>query len=455
MCPINSINLKPCFPVSSIWCLTSSLVQARRERQPLLHGVTELRIATEPMLLMISDQVRKPATMPATREQAVDSEILERTPVPEFCPERAPVAEFSPERPRKGFCFQDQPKENLAQRGLLVPRPAQRKLLFPSPAQREILFPSSTQRGLLFPRPAQREFSPERAPGSPSSPEKAPVSKSSPKRDSVSKFNPERASVPKGSPESPEAHKCQPSNPLLPPPLLSSGSPSAHPQPTIYVVSSPRVCQSPLVLWLEDPLSPPQSLGLFLGPSTQAPSSPPWPGSPLAPPSSLIHLALPWSVIDHPAPPDSPRLRQAPPSLQLHLGLSVHASATVAGTFCSTLALRILFVILAHRLCRHWSAPWSRQPFLLHGSSFCRLHRGSPLWLWPESHLAPLTPSPSCRLFHCLVQFLSPVFSCVQRPVSNVYPCATCVPACSVFLCLDYSLFVFLSLRLLACCTKV
>ncbi|KAK2909366.1 hypothetical protein Q8A67_005203 [Cirrhinus molitorella] len=38
----------------------------------------------------------------------------------------------------------------------------------------------------------------------------------------------EWASVPKGSPESLEAHKCPPSCSLLPPPLLLSGSPSAH-----------------------------------------------------------------------------------------------------------------------------------------------------------------------------------------------------------------------------------
>ncbi|KAL0156913.1 hypothetical protein M9458_048159, partial [Cirrhinus mrigala] len=51
-----------------------------------------------------------------------------------------------------------------------------------------------------------------------------------------------------------------PSLPLLPPlhqsstsPPLFPGSPSAHPQPTICVVGSPWVCQSPLASWLEDP----------------------------------------------------------------------------------------------------------------------------------------------------------------------------------------------------------
>ncbi|KAL0168686.1 hypothetical protein M9458_036908, partial [Cirrhinus mrigala] len=43
-------------------------------------------------------------------------------------------------------------------------------------------------------------------------------------------------------------HQSSPSSPLSP------GSPSAYPQPTICV-GSPRVCQSPSVSWLEDPLS--------------------------------------------------------------------------------------------------------------------------------------------------------------------------------------------------------
>ncbi|KAL0195833.1 hypothetical protein M9458_009405, partial [Cirrhinus mrigala] len=56
-----------------------------------------------------------------------------------------------------------------------------------------------------------------------------------------------------------------PTPPLLPspvfrasaPPPLSPDSPSAHPQPTICAVASPRVCQFPSVSWLKDPSSPP------------------------------------------------------------------------------------------------------------------------------------------------------------------------------------------------------
>ncbi|KAL0168855.1 hypothetical protein M9458_037077, partial [Cirrhinus mrigala] len=63
---------------------------------------------------------------------------------------------------------------------------------------------------------------------------------------------PRRAPVSMPSPESPEAQMLH--CPLLPPPQLSSGSPYAHPQLTICVVGSPRVCQSSSASWLEDPL---------------------------------------------------------------------------------------------------------------------------------------------------------------------------------------------------------
>ncbi len=47
--------------------------------KPSKHGATELRIATELEWFMTSDQVRELATMPATRETAVDSESAERS----------------------------------------------------------------------------------------------------------------------------------------------------------------------------------------------------------------------------------------------------------------------------------------------------------------------------------------------------------------------------------------
>ncbi len=51
-----------------------------------------------------------------------------------------------------------------------------------------------------------------------------------------------------------------------------------------------------------------------------------------------------------------------------------------------------LYYGLHHHLLRHrWSAPWSRQPFLHHGSSL-RLHRGLPLWLLQVLHVLSLDP---------------------------------------------------------------
>ncbi|KAL0162624.1 hypothetical protein M9458_042020, partial [Cirrhinus mrigala] len=58
-------------------------------------------------------------------------------------------------------------------------------------------------------------------------------------------------------------------------PPLFPDSPSAHPQPTICAVGSPRVCQSPLVSWLEDPSA--------LPPASES-QTPPWPSDPVAPP---------------------------------------------------------------------------------------------------------------------------------------------------------------------------
>ncbi len=47
--------------------------------EPLLYGATDLRITLEPAPLGTSDQVREPATMPATRKKNVDSQSAERS----------------------------------------------------------------------------------------------------------------------------------------------------------------------------------------------------------------------------------------------------------------------------------------------------------------------------------------------------------------------------------------
>ncbi|KAI2657540.1 hypothetical protein H4Q32_008890 [Labeo rohita] len=158
----------------------------------------------------------------------------------------------------------------------------------------------------------------------------------------------ESDTVPKGRPECPEAHKCLASHPLLPPPLLSSGSPSAHPQSYICAVGSLRVCQSPSALQLEDPLSSRSAsesrtlawpVDPVAPPWILTPSSPPWPGRQLAlpAPSSLwlrLWLSLTILYLGNPLL----RLHLIPPSLQLHLGFQslhrssrIHISASVAG----------------------------------------------------------------------------------------------------------------------------
>ncbi|KAI2659211.1 Neurofilament medium polypeptide [Labeo rohita] len=108
---------------------------------------------------------------------------------------------------------------------------------------------------------------------------------------------------------------------------LSPVNPSAHPQLTICAVGSPRVCQSPLVSWLEDPSSsPPASESWTLPrpsdpaapPRLSAPSSPPSPVSPPAPPGSIVPPAPPRSVVAPPSPqssvaPAPPRTSGSPP----------------------------------------------------------------------------------------------------------------------------------------------
>ncbi len=158
---------------------------------------------------------------------------------------------------------------------------------------------------------------------------------------------------------------------LLPLPPLSSGSPFAHPQPTICAVKSLRLCQSPSASRLEDALSSPpasesrtspQSVDPAAPPWLLAPSSPLWPISPPGPPGSLVPPAPPWLVVDHlshrdSTPPAAPRpsgsVRLLPPSQQ---GQQTEAKSST----CSTAIVR---------------PPWSRQPFLHHGSSLFQLYR--------------------------------------------------------------------------------
>ncbi len=275
--------------------------------KPSLRSATELRIATEPEPHGSSDQVREPATTPATREKATDSVSAERSSAP--C--TAAEGELSMARQ---LCHTEDER---------VPVP---------------------------------ELSPEWAP--------------------IPELSPEKSPVPDFRPESPEAHKFPPSHLLLPHPPLSSGIPSALPQPTIYAVRALWDCQTTSSHWSEYPLTlpqasklrtPPQPVDLTTPPWLLAPSSLPWPICPLASLGSLIPPAPPWSVVDHPAPrystpPAAPRpsgsIRLLHPfgssSVLCRSGSTVAiwitVSASVASTICSALVPRILPVALAHRL---------------------------------------------------------------------------------------------------------
>ncbi len=121
-----------------------------------------------------------------------------------------------------------------------------------------------------------------------------------------------------------------PTFPLLPPPPLSSGSPSAHPQLTICLVRAPRVCQSPSSAWLGNPLPPTPASESWTPPRPIDPAAPPWF---LAPSGSAL-------VCRHPSSPrdSTPRLRlvplslwlcQAPPSLRL-LSVLCRSGSTTA-----------------------------------------------------------------------------------------------------------------------------
>ncbi|KAL0159454.1 hypothetical protein M9458_043179, partial [Cirrhinus mrigala] len=153
---------------------------------------------------------------------------------------------------------------------------------------------------------------------------------------------------------------------------------------------APASCStSPLASWLED------------SPWLLAPSSPLWPGSPLAPPGSL-GLSTPLL-----------RLHLIPLTLRLHQAPSSPGFTLDLCRSGSTAAFRIHPFVLP-RPSGSSSSPWligfpsppqapppppsPPSPFLLHGSSICWLHRGSPTRLWPGSHLAPTAPSPSSRL---------------------------------------------------------
>ncbi|KAL0157343.1 hypothetical protein M9458_048589, partial [Cirrhinus mrigala] len=146
---------------------------------------------------------------------------------------------------------------------------------------------------------------------------------SEPTKTAMPELGPERALLPELSHE--EAHKCPLTHPLMPPPPLSPGNPSAHPQPSICAVGLQRVCHSPSALWLEDPVASPWRLAPSSPPSgvdhpasrhSTPPASPRPSGSvrllhPLAPLRAPGSMPLRWSPPPS-APPQPPRSSMSP-----------------------------------------------------------------------------------------------------------------------------------------------
>ncbi|KAI2655979.1 Muscle M-line assembly protein unc-89 [Labeo rohita] len=257
-------------------------------------------------------------------------------------PEGAPAPEFSPERAPASLSIPE--RANVPE---FSPERAPASLSIPERANVPEFSPERAPASLSIPEKANvPEFSPERAPVSPTSPERAPVSKSNPKRNSVPK-----------------------SSPLV----------------TISVVGSLRVCQSPSVYWLEDSLSPP--------PASES-RTPPQPiGSTMAA-SSLIS-AVTWQSLQLCLGLASTILHLGTPLLRLRLvPLAPSGSDRLLHPFSSTFVLCYSGSTVAPRI--HTST--IGQPFLLHGSSLCQLHRGPSSWLWPGSRLDSPVASPSCRL---------------------------------------------------------
>ncbi len=339
--------------------------------EPSSHRVTVLRIAAEPEPMMTSIKVREPATEPATWKNAADSESVERSSAPCIVAEGELNIQLGL-LDMEGDLIDWETDLEIELAHLLSPS---------SP-----LVPSSPL--FLVPLP-----SPEAAPDPP-------------------------VAAPRKCPPVPTPRKSPPSYPLQPPPPLSSGSPSARPQPTINAVRAWRDCHPPALPWLEFPLISASSHEARTRPLPVDPPSPPWllaPSSlswpicplallgtlvPPAPPcsastnlrlgTSLLRLRLVPSSLWLRQAPSSPQLKLSPLSLRLHRGhLDPHLRL---GRRRHLLRLGLLL----HLLRRRWPAPWSRRPSLLHGSSLHQLHRGPLSWLWPGSCSVPPAPGPSC-----------------------------------------------------------
>ncbi len=154
--------------------------------KPSQHGATELRIATELEWFMTSDQVRELATMPTTRETAVDSESAERSSAHCTMAEGELIEDL--ELRVCGFICRPAPSPPSFVRAFCQSCPHVKP--------REAAIPTSDPGKATVP-----ESNPEMVPISTSSPEKDYVPELRPERASVTESSPEGASIPKSGPE--------------------------------------------------------------------------------------------------------------------------------------------------------------------------------------------------------------------------------------------------------------
>ncbi|KAI2650574.1 Streptococcal surface protein A [Labeo rohita] len=168
--------------------------------------------------------------------------------------------------------------------------------------------------------------------------------------------------------QSPLVLSSSPASPKLPPsfPLLPPLNPASSSVLSLLAPAPPR---------RKDIGSPPPASKSWTPPGhpTSSTGLPCPSGSTLAPPSLRLHLS-PQSLWLHRGLPD-PRLHLGRLSLQLHLGPPDPQSHPRSAAVHLHPGLLFLWLRL------HQSAPCCHLPYLHHGSSFRRLHRGSLSWL--------------------------------------------------------------------------
>ncbi|KAL0165553.1 hypothetical protein M9458_037397, partial [Cirrhinus mrigala] len=207
----------------------------------------------------------------------------------------------------------------------------------------------------------------------------------------------------------------------------------------------PWVCQSPSVSWLKDPLSLPaapesRTLPRLVDPAAPprllAPSSLPWPGSPLALRGSLVPrlsstiLRLVTPLLPLRLVPQPLWLCEAPPSLWLHLdSLSLRLHPALSDPHLRVSRRRHLLHLGPSDPPRHPGCPSPPRAAPSVG------HMESSSLLGPGSHLAPPTPSPSCHLPGSSIRLIRPGSSCFYGTSTHLLGGGRYVRVMDLFCC--------------------